>query len=194
MKELTVTSEFEFDLARSLLLGKYVGAWGVPSARKKFTFNQEDLAEIYFFHSDGVVRLCSIGCFRIKSESSLRYEVLTVFDTGDRGYSEDAATEFMSDCLQFVFNSIDELATPKLVDYVFEDKRSRIILFDEARGEDDSIANFAFGKDRIQLAWAAQLTPRELQIIKSRGMKHFDGMVDSGEINLLKLSRRNGLK
>jgi len=190
VRKIKLLNDFERDLAKSFLLSKFIGEWGTPSIRTKFRFLEEELAEIYVFSSTDIVRLCSFGCLQAETEDKVMHEVLCVFDTSDPEYSDKRAMAFMSDCLQYFFTAEKSLEVPQLVNFNFDQSRRRVILFDEARGEPDSVSLFDFDNRSFQLVWASEIKNEELIFIQKHGMEKFDRLVDDGTVDLLRVSRK----
>lgn len=194
MRKTKALNELELEVAKSSILSRFMSEWGAPSLRTKFRFRETELAEIYLFPGPGIVRLCSLGCFRIEKGGAPANEILCVFDTSDAKYSEEFAISFMADCLQYFLNAADDFDVPHLVSFNFDENRRRILLFDEARGEADVVSSFKFGDGLFKLLWASELRIEEMEFIQTKGMDAFDERVDSGAVDLIRISRKSNFR
>jgi len=185
MKTMLGLNEFELDIARSVILSRLISEWGAPVSRKIFAFESVKLAEIYVFETDGLVRLCSIGGYRLKSAK----ELLCVFDSRDEKYNLALAIRIISDALQYMFNSDEVIVLPRVVKFHVSDIEQRLLLFDEARGESESVSLINLNGIEVEIVWVVELKKSEFNFINEKGMERFDRKVDEGVINLLKISR-----
>ena len=88
-----------------------------------------------------------------------------------------------------MFNSDEVIVLPRVVKFHVSDIEQRLLLFDEARGESESVSLINLNGIEVEIVWVVELKKSEFNFINEKGMERFDRKVDEGVINLLKISR-----
>lgn len=188
--------EFTFDVLRTIVLGKMMSYWGVPELRKRLT-GEKGSVEIYRIPSQasaGLVRYATFGLSQLPRRNGELgvHELLFVIDEGNFKNSASKSFDFMCELSANYLESAHEIELPSLVPpSALIPWRANALLFDEARGEEEDLAEMVIGARRVKLIWVIPLYEDEYKLIEKEGLAEFDRRCEVKRVDLVDIDRES---
>jgi len=190
----------EFDIRRTIILSEYMKNWRMPEFRSLLS-KGDNTVELYSFPcEDGgdVFKYATVGLSACKFEDGTHSNnelVLVV--------PKYVASEYDNEIRDYVFNIIAYiLSTLKhdvSAEYLIKENElapvgwPKALLFDEPRGEPESLGNFHFGNQHIDLLWLIPIHASELDLINNQGITAFDEAIDKCDVSLADVTRASSV-
>lgn len=194
---LSSKNELAFDIQRSLILSKYIESWGQPFERT-ISINDETKhrIEVYVFIDEeiGIHRFATIGV-SIGSLKTQLHEFLFCFNLSFDQEDRKKTVDYILDIS--VYSQKDEVkidvgytvpCSPLAPNYW----RTRALLFDEARCEDEHLSSIHVGDKNVELLWVVPITENERKFIQQHKLECFDDEV-KGKFEFLLDVKRDSL-
>ena len=186
---------FDFDVRRTVILGEYIKAWGIPKYRKVTSKGAFRVEAYYFPPSDGLVgRFATVGVSDYLRSDGARtnWEFLMVLPSDNAGASNDEVYSFMFDYMAHTLKRDANLEVGSAMDESPIAPRSwkaRGLLIDQPHGEPEFLEHIHFNSQCIQLFWLAPIHKAEYNSIVQHGLVKFDAAVQASEWSLADPSR-----
>ena len=188
--------ELEYDIRRTIILGAYMDHWGMPKTRNLLTRDSRRV-ELYSFPplpKDNVHRFATVGLSSCIFEDGRSCDAELLLTLPDAVASEqpDTIINYVFDIASYVLDSLRR--SPKSEDVVPESQLApegwpKAILFDEPRGEPESLESFHVGAQHVNLLWLVPIFGSEYSLIKSEGVADFDRAAEKLEFSLVEVRR-----
>jgi hypothetical protein len=180
--------QLSFDIRRTILLGAYIEAWGLPLTRVVST--KENLTvEVYFFPPSGelkVNRYATVGISSLARPDGkpIDWELFVVTPCIDAGASPGEIETFMLDVMAFSLRP----DVPFDVGQVFDESplvpkswTARAFFLDEARAEPEFLSEICVGRDQVRLFWIVPIHKNEFELISTEGIEAFDKLANAAQ-------------
>ena len=195
-KGISRPMELEYDIRRTIILGAYMDHWGMPNTRNLLTRGSRRV-EVYSFPSapnDNFHRFATVGLSSCVFEDgrSCDAELLLALPDAVATEQPDSITNYLFGITAYVLESLKR--SPKSEDVVPESQLApegwpKAILFDEPRGESESLELFHVGAQHVNLLWLVPIFGSEYSLIKREGMAAFDRAAENLEFSLVEVRR-----
>jgi hypothetical protein len=184
-------NQLEFDLRRTVLLGEYMKAWGMPEYRTVTTKGSHRV-EVYYFPAPGgsaVHRYATVGVSDARRADGTRiaWELLMVTPPDNGGASMDDVITYLLDIMAYSLDErvnfgIDSVypATP-LAPAAWQ---ARAMLIDAPRAEPEYLEQLHFAAQCIELLWVVPIHQSEFDAIKARGIDVFFDAVEASDLSV----------
>jgi hypothetical protein len=142
-------------------------------------------------YSDGtLMRYVSFGLSSLSCSPRIGHELLLV-TTADMSPAEvDTCYTFVFDLIAYVAGQGHGLDVPSLVPpSEISPWTMKAVLFDEARGEDESLAELQVAGRSIGLAWVVPLHASEWRYASEHGLESLDARLEAASAELIDLER-----
>lgn len=181
------------------MLARYIQHWGMPSERVvSRNESKSTQIEIYFFparSSEEVCRLATIGISGTPPESGdnqADWELLLTLPSDIAGESFETTSHFLLDVAVYslrhdVGGNIGTLVpeTP-LAPRAW---KPRALLFDEPRGEAESLATISVGAQDVRVLWIVPIFASEYSLIEDHGLDAFDRACEKATLSVVDVRR-----
>jgi hypothetical protein len=190
MKTSDVDRFIARDVRRAFIVTAFVNAWGLPSSHSFLASpDGKKIAEAFSFSSRGILRTVSVG-ISLSGEPERSVELILVTRAPScelscpekEGLIYDLAVELMSPEYSHEVPGLENVE--RLKAWGFE-----AVLLDEARGEPDTVSRIHVPNGSVDLIWVVPLLKNEVEIIRHDGMRQWDLLVETGEIDVTDLGR-----
>lgn len=188
--------ELEYDIRRTIILGAYMDHWGMPKTRNLLTRDTRQV-ELYSFPplpNDNVHRFATVGLSSCVFDDgrSCDAELLLTLPEAVASEKPDTIINYVFDIAAYVLESLGR--SPKSEDVVPESQLApegwpEAILFDEPRGEPESLESFHVGVQHVNLLWLVPIFGSEYSLIKTEGVAAFDSAAEKLEFSLVEVRR-----
>jgi hypothetical protein len=186
-----------FDVRRSMLLGRFILAWGQPMHRRVVSRGINEKFEIWFFpdqYNSGVVRFVTVGASTLKTHLGARHtlEYLLTLTPNLGGASDEAVCGHLADIVVHGTTTALSDELPKVFDVkigVPPQWRQTATLIDEPLGEPESLESLSIGEDVVSLAWVVPLFDSEYQFILKYGVDAFDDIYNASGVSFVDVAR-----
>lgn len=188
---------FDFDLRRTIILGAYIKAWGLPEYRT-FTTRGEHRVEVYCFPPAGGVigRYATVGVsdFKRAGGTPINWEFLMVVPYDDAHATNDEVSSFI---LDFMAHTLDEAIQLEIGSAMDESLlapkswKARGLLVDQPRGEPEFLEHIHFASHCIELFWLVPIHKAEYESIIQYGLEKFDAADQTSEWSLADPTRES---
>ena len=182
--------EFERDVRRTLILGGYIRAWGMPDSRV-VSRQGSDAIEVYSFPSPGspVHRFATVGVSALRRENGDRSdrELFMALPPTLGGAEFEEVTNFILDvCIYSLREDVDFARGQTIppTDRAPSAWAARAALLDEPRGEPEELAQLRVGSQQVELVWIVPIHQHELELIHSKGLDAFDQLQELSDWSL----------
>lgn len=189
--------EFTYDVRRSVLLGRFIQQWGMPSVRRRFTRTKpDDLVEVYWFPEDSegkIARVVTVGASAGNAKagmSSCEFLLVLPYDLGGAAFSDVAG--FLMDFVLYSRQSDvllrEGYATPdsELVPNAWPMKS---IVVSTPRGEPEEMESFHVGTHHVNLWWLIPMYRSESDFVLRHGLAAFDSATSESDVSLVETRR-----
>jgi Suppressor of fused protein (SUFU) len=190
-------SAVAFDVRRSMLLSRFILAWGQPMYRRVVSRTINEKFEIWFFPDQckgGVVRFVTVGASALKTHLGVRHtlEYLLTLTPNLGGATDDAVCSHLADIVVHgtTVALSDEL--PKVFDVKIglpPQWRQTALLIDEPLGEPEALESLSVGEDVVSLAWVVPLFDSEYKFILKNGVDAFDDIYNASGVSFVDATR-----
>lgn len=175
---------FRLDVARSLLLSKYIDAWGLPQARKAISKDAEKtVIEVYYFPpgQQNVARFATVGlceATRILRKGS-HYEFLLALPDDLGNATQEAVFDYLLSIAVYSLKPEVQLrygyaVGPSPLAPPSWDARG--LLFDEPRGEVEELTKTRIADHDVHLLWAIPVHANEFDLVRARDVGALDSL------------------
>lgn len=187
---LKVNGTLEADVRRTILLGAYMQAWGMPRDRT-VSRRASDVIEVYEFPA-GVAKVCryaTVGLSGIEQEDGgpSNCEMMLSLPSDNGGASSRQVVNFLLDLAAYALRADVRLREGFVVGetpLAPTQWPTRYLLIDEPRGEPESLTEIPVGTDQVKLWWVVPIYASEYELIRSQGLGAFDDVYSSSEWSL----------
>ncbi|KQV49831.1 suppressor of fused domain protein [Duganella sp. Root336D2] len=173
--------KLSFDVRRTVLLGAYMKAWGMPMSRV-LAEKDDHIVEAYFFpaSADGKInRYVTMGVSGhcMPNGKVADWELLLALPTDNGGASEAEVISFLFDVMAY---SLSPEVPFKLGLAIPESKlaprswAARALLIDEPRAEPEHLTEIQVGEESVKLLWIVPIHRDECELIYRDGLEAFD--------------------
>lgn len=188
---MQLSKELELDLRRTLLLGAYMRAWGMPLERN-VSRKGEQAVEVYAFPALGdskVNRYATVGLSGLAREDGqpVDFELLLAVLADNGGATAGDVTSFLMDVVAYALRRevrLHEGSTVPESPLAPKAWAARALLIDEPRAEPEELAEIAVGPQRVKLWWLVPIHGAEQALIVSKGLAAFDAAQEASEWSL----------
>ncbi|MCG8522529.1 MAG: suppressor of fused domain protein [Pseudomonadales bacterium] len=189
--------ELEYDIRRTIILGSYMDHWGMPNVRKVMAKDSKRV-ELYSFppssKANNVHRFATVGlssCTFADGRSCDAEIFLTVPEVVAQDQF-DEITNYLFDVLAYVIEKLGR--SPRSEDTVPVTQLApkgwpKALLFDDPRGEPESLEVFHVGAQHVNLLWLIPIFGSEYSLIKQNGIEAFDREADKMEFSVVEVRR-----
>ena len=189
--------EFTRDVRRTIQLGAYMAAWGMPRDRV-VTRRKERVVEVYHFperRGEAVYRLATFGVSTGIREDGVRtkWELLIVGPRDDDEEQRKEAISFLLDIMAFSQRTdvrFEVGSTFPESPLAPQQWKARAFLLDEPRGEPEVLEHICVGPDTIPLIWIVPIYGKEREYIVQNGLEAFDHCAEASSISIADPYRR----
>lgn len=181
----------DFDLRRTIILGDYIKAWGMPESRFVTSKGAQRIETYYFPPHQGVVgRFATVGVsdYMHPDGTSTDWEFLMVLPDDNAGACIDAVAGFLFDVMAATRHSGARLSVGSTIDespIAPASWKAKALLFDTPRGEPEFLERFHYVKQCIQLFWLIPIYKSERDAIVAHGLDRFDAADQASEWSLV---------
>jgi hypothetical protein len=177
---IVTTESFPLDIWRSVLLGRYIHEWGIPSTRISRVFGTSSAfpVEIYVFPSSetGVLRLATVGMSlqRLPDQSVVNFELLLATPDQLENVTVEDLFTFMTSLIQHGLQEKDKYAPNVIIPNcpdVPAAWRPSGILFDTPMCESEELASFSFPERSVRLLWVVPIYQAEIEFVRHFGIQ-----------------------
>jgi len=189
---VNIDKQLSLDMRRTILLGEYMRAWGMPLYRT-VTKRGDETVEAYFFPAKGdsvINRYATVGlsnCVRVDGRK-VDQELFMATPYDNAGATADEVTSYLFDIMAFSLG--EDIAFE--VGCVFGESRlapaawtARAILIDEPRAEPEFLTEMHVGSQCVRLLWVVQIHKDELALILKSGIDMFDEFAQAAEWSIV---------
>lgn len=182
------SNTFKRDIYRSLLLGRYIAAWGQPHHRR-VAAKGDDQIEVYSFPSAHVTRLATIGvsCHVDSRGHAVAHEILLVLPSDLGGATSAAAEKFVLDLAVYSLGSEVDFTIGRTIPETHlapPTWSARAFLLDEPRGEPEELEEIQVGPSSVSLVWVVPIYGVERDYILAHGLEAFDDLETASDSSL----------
>ncbi len=186
----------DFDIKRSVILGAYIHAWGLPASRLTFTGESKGRVEVYLFPS---------------KTGSLVSRIATVSSRRDWSGNAVHGAEFLfvlpTDLVHSIFDEVANLIVAivsrthehghaakvgelfRIADGLLKSWPMRNVVSDLLLGEPDEVSSFQIGAEHIHLWWLVPVYDSEADLIRKEGVEALDELKEHAELSVVDVRR-----
>jgi len=180
--------ELSLDIRRTVLLGAYIQAWGMPLDRT-ISRKGDHRVEVYSFPHSGKARLNRYATVGVSGHSLpdgkvTNWELFLVTPEDDAGASSGEVVSFLLDVMAFSLCQNVRFEIGKAFDespLAPKSWKARAFLLDEPRAEPEFLSEIHVGAECVKLIWVMPVHKDEFEIIKKSGIETFDEAAEMSE-------------
>jgi len=186
--EMAKEQEFQHDVRRTVLLGAYMGAWGMPSSRT-VTRRGEHVVEAYTFPAvDGVPvnRFATVGISGHEMEDGRKadWELFLALPPDNAGASDEEVLSFLFDVMAYSISKVKNFDLGTIIPespLAPQSWTARALLVDEPRAEPEFLSEIELGPEVVRLRWIVPIYRDEFEVIRTNGLDAFDKAAETSE-------------
>lgn len=180
--------KFKLDIRRTVLLGAYMKAWGMPSSRT-VARKGEHVVEVYAFPANDdarVNRFATVGVSGhvLEGRNVADWELFLAVPTDNAGASDEQVVSFLLDVMAYSVTKVKEFGLGTIIPespLVPQSWLARAVLVDEPRAEPEFLAEMVLGAELVKLRWVVPIHGDEYEAIRSNGLDAFDQAAETSE-------------
>ena len=187
----------EFDIRRTIILSEYMKNWGMPEFRRIMSKDNESV-ELYEFPCAGsdIYRFATVGLssFNFSDSKTCNVELVLVVSNSIALKQNQDLYNYLFDVMAYILAEMGGYAKPE--DLIPEsalapDGWPKALLFDEPRGEPESLGCFHVGSQHVDLLWLIPIFGSEYDLIKEEGIRRFDAAIEDMKLELVDVNRQS---
>ena len=185
---------FNYDIRRTIILGKYIEEWGFPEDRKVISKEGNAPIEIYLFSDNKLVRFVTIGLSAQLPKDSYQFEIMFASGYDMAGSSLGNLMDYVLDIAAFAVQHPQMFQVSKTLPrspLAPKPWKMNCILVDAARGEPEHFENIVVLGGSVKVLWLIPLHGDEYDLIKKQGVEAFDSLCEEQELSVIDLNRKS---
>lgn len=175
-----------FDVTRTVVLGRYIQAWGMPAHRVVMTGRAgQARIEIYHFPpaaSAHPARYATVGLSRVHHKTGAAHaEWMMALEAGLGGEGVDRVYGYFCDLIAHSIENTDGSEPPRVMGaspLAPQKWTAKAILIDELRGESEELERIPVGSETVALQWVVPISQKEAALILEQGIDAFDAYIE----------------